>query len=170
MIDTSSVKLAPSLLAADFAHLADQVREAEEAGADRLHIDVMDGHFVPNLALSPHVVRALRKVSALPIEVHLMVEDPNAFIPMFAEAGATRQIVHVECNPHLHRSAGLLKSVGSSAGVVEGLPELIHPVHERVRNHAFAAFVEDFKVTRAALGDDAGVVGAAALARANVTG
>lgn len=118
MANSRPVKIAPSILAVDFARLADQVREVELAGADRLHIDVMDGHFVPNVGIGPQVVEALRKISTLPIEVHLMVNGPDTFMPLFSEPGADRLIVHVEGNPHLHRSVERIKSLGCSAGVV----------------------------------------------------
>jgi ribulose-phosphate 3-epimerase len=114
----SAVKLAPSILAADFARLGDQVREAEQAGADRIHIDVMDGHFVPNITMGPLVVKALRPVTRLPLEVHLMIEQPDRYLDAFAEAGADTLQVHVENAVHLHRTVQHIKHLGKKAGVV----------------------------------------------------
>ena len=99
-----SVRIAPSILSADFARLADEVAKIEAAGADFLHIDVMDGHFVPNLTVGPPIVEALRKVTKLTLDVHLMMTNPDAFIPEFVEAGADYLTVHVEACPHLHRT------------------------------------------------------------------
>jgi ribulose-phosphate 3-epimerase len=111
------VKLAPSILAADFARLGEQVREAEQAGADRIHVDVMDGHFVPNLSMGPAVVQSLRPVTRLPLEVHLMVEEPDRFLEMFAEAGADGMIVHVENAVNLHRTVHHVRKLGKRVGV-----------------------------------------------------
>jgi ribulose-phosphate 3-epimerase len=113
-----SIKLAPSILAADFARLGDQVREAEQAGADRIHIDVMDGHFVPNISMGPVVVQSLRPVTRLPLEVHLMIEEPDRYLDAFAEAGADSLLVHAECAVHLHRTIQHVKHLGKKAGVV----------------------------------------------------
>src|SRR5215472_10956701 len=96
----ADIKLAPSVLAADFARLGDQVREADQAGADRIHVDVMDGHFVPNISMGPVVVRALRPVTSLPLEVHLMIEEPDRYLEAFAEAGASTLLVHQENAVH----------------------------------------------------------------------
>ena len=112
-----TIRIAPSILSADFARLAEEVARVEEAGADWLHIDVMDGHFVPNLTVGPPIVEALRKVTALPLDVHLMMTNPDAFIGEFAEAGADYLTVHVEACPHLHRTVQSIKERGVKAGV-----------------------------------------------------
>jgi ribulose-phosphate 3-epimerase len=114
----TAVKLAPSILSADFARLGEQVREAEQAGADRIHVDVMDGHFVPNITMGPLVVQALRPVTRLPLEVHLMIEEPDRFLDAFAEAGADNLLVHVECAVNLHRTVQHVRHLGKKAGVV----------------------------------------------------
>ena len=111
-------KLAPSILSADFAKLGEAVKMAEEAGADLIHIDVMDGHFVPNLTLGPQAVAALRKATRLPLDVHLMVERPGDFIPLFLDAGADWVSVHLEASVHFHRDISLVKSSGKKAGAV----------------------------------------------------
>lgn len=110
------IKIAPSLLSADFAYLADDVKKCEEGGADMLHVDVMDGHFVPNITIGPLIVDAIRKVSKLPISCHLMITDPDRYIPDFVKAGASMISVHVEGQVHLHRTLGLIKSFGIKAG------------------------------------------------------
>ena len=115
---TEAIKLAPSVLSADFTRLGEHVRQAEAAGADRIHVDVMDGHFVPNITIGPLVVRALRKVTELPLETHLMIEEPDRYAKAFAEAGSTSLLVHVEGATHLHRTMGLIKSLNVGAGVV----------------------------------------------------
>jgi ribulose-phosphate 3-epimerase len=112
------IELAPSILSADFAHLADQVQAATEGGASLLHVDVMDGHFVPNITIGPAVVKSLRKVTELPLDCHLMIENPDQYIPAFADAGADWISVHQEACVHLHRTLVLIKSSGCRAGVV----------------------------------------------------
>ena len=111
------VKIAPSILSADFARLGEQVREAEAGGADWIHVDVMDGHFVPNITVGPLVVRALRAITSLPLDVHLMIEQPERIIPAFARAGADRITVHVETCPHLHRTVQQIRELGLKPGV-----------------------------------------------------
>jgi len=110
-------KIAPSILSADFCRLGDEIRAVEAAGADYIHVDVMDGHFVPNITIGPPVVAALRKVTALPLDVHLMIAEPDRYIADFAAAGADIIVVHAEASVHLHRSIQLIKSLGKRAGV-----------------------------------------------------
>lgn len=112
------IELAPSILAADFARLAEEVRAASEGGGSVIHVDIMDGHFVPNLTIGPPVVRSLRKATKLPLDCHLMIENPDQFIPDFAEAGADWISVHQEACRHLNRTLHLIKSHDCLAGVV----------------------------------------------------
>ena len=112
------VELLPSILSADFAHLADEVAAAERGGGTMIHVDVMDGHFVPNITLGPPVVKKLRKATKLPLDCHLMIENPNDFIPAFADAGANWVSVHYEACPHLHRTLELIVHHGMKPGVV----------------------------------------------------
>ena len=109
--------IAPSILSADFGRLAEEIRAAEEAGADWIHVDVMDGHFVPNLTIGPVVIQAVRAATSLPLDVHLMIESPDAFIDSYAAAGADRIAVHVEACPHLHRTLAHVREAGALAGV-----------------------------------------------------
>jgi len=113
-----SVLIAPSILAADFAALGDAIGAAERGGADLIHVDVMDGHFVPNITVGPPVVRSIRRVAKIPLDVHLMITDPDRYIDGFAEAGAAMISVHVEVSPHLHRTVHAVKALGVKAGVV----------------------------------------------------
>jgi ribulose-phosphate 3-epimerase len=113
-----AIKLAPSVLAADFTRMGEQVSEAAKAGADRIHIDVMDGHFVPNLSMGPAIVRSLRRITHLPLETHLMITDPDQFLEQFAEAGSDSLLVHWEGNYNLDRTIRRIKDLGKRAGVV----------------------------------------------------
>ncbi len=117
-MDKGIIKLAPSILSADFAHLGKQVGEAEQAGADRIHVDVMDGHFVPNISMGPLVVQSLRPVTRLPLETHLMISDPDFYLDEFAEAGSDSLLVHWEGNNNLHRTVQRVKALGKRVGVV----------------------------------------------------
>ena len=130
------VELLPSILSADFARLGEEVAAAERGGSTVIHVDVMDGHFVPNITIGPLVVKSLRKVTKLPLDCHLMIENPDTFIPAFAEAGADWVSVHYETCPHLHRSLELIAEHGMKPGVVvnpatrvELLREILPMVH-----------------------------------------
>jgi ribulose-phosphate 3-epimerase len=116
-MEPDGVKLAPSILAADFARLGEQVGEAERAGADRIHVDVMDGHFVPNISMGAPIVKSLRRVTRLPLEIHLMISDPDCFLDEFVEAGSDSFLVHWEGNRNLHRTVQRIKALGKRAGV-----------------------------------------------------
>jgi len=113
-----TVQIAPSILSADFAALGDQVAAVERGGADLIHVDVMDGHFVPNITIGVPVVRSLKGIARVPLDVHLMITDPDRYIEAFAEAGASMISVHVEVLPHLHRTVQAIKALGVRAGVV----------------------------------------------------
>jgi ribulose-phosphate 3-epimerase len=112
------VKIAPSILSADFARLGEEIKDVEIGGADYIHVDVMDGHFVPNITIGPLIVEAIRPITALPLDVHLMIENPDQYIEAFAKAGADYITVHVEACKHLHRTIHFIKSFGVKAGVV----------------------------------------------------
>lgn len=111
------IKIAPSVLAADFTKLESQIKEVEAAGADWIHIDVMDGQYVPNITFGPVIVRAIRRITALPLDVHLMVLEPDHLIPSFIDAGASNITVHIEAIKHIHRTIGLIKASGLNAGI-----------------------------------------------------
>ena len=113
-----SVLIAPSILSADFAALGDAIAGVERGGADLIHVDVMDGHFVPNITIGPPVVRSIKRVAKVPLDVHLMITDPDRYIDAFAEAGASMISVHVEVLPHLHRTVHAIRALGVKAGVV----------------------------------------------------
>jgi ribulose-phosphate 3-epimerase len=112
------ILIAPSILSADFAALGNAIAAAERGGADLIHVDVMDGHFVPNITIGPPVVKSLKRVARVPLDVHLMITDPDRYIDAFASAGASMMSVHVEVLPHLHRTVHAIKALGVKAGVV----------------------------------------------------
>ena len=112
-----TVRIAPSILAADFSALGEEIATAERGGADLIHVDVMDGHFVPNITIGPPVVRAIKRVTSLPLDVHLMIADPARYLTIFADAGADFLSVHVEATPHLHKTLTEIKKLGVQAGV-----------------------------------------------------
>lgn len=112
-----TIRVAPSILAADFSALGEEIATAERGGADLIHVDVMDGHFVPNITIGPPVVRAIKRVTSLPLDVHLMIADPARFLTAFADAGADFLSVHVEATPHLHKTLTEIKKLGVQAGV-----------------------------------------------------
>ena len=113
-----NIRIAPSILSADFAALGEAIAAAEHGGADQIHIDVMDGHFVPNITIGPSVVRAIKRVARVPLDVHLMIAEPDRYLEAFTEAGAAKLSVHVEVLPHLDRTISFIKSLGVEAGVV----------------------------------------------------
>lgn len=112
------IRLAPSILSADFARLGHEISAAERGGADLIHVDVMDGHFVPNITIGPPVVRAIKRVATVPLDVHLMIQEPDRYLDDFVDAGASMLSVHVEVLPHLHRTIAAIKKRGAKAGVV----------------------------------------------------
>jgi ribulose-phosphate 3-epimerase len=113
-----SIRLAPSILSADFAHLAREIAAVERGGADLIHVDVMDGHFVPNITIGPPVVKAIKAVAGVPLDVHLMIQEPDRYLDAFVDAGASWLSVHVEVLPHLHRTIAAIKKRGVKAGAV----------------------------------------------------
>ena len=117
MQQAGTLQIAPSLLSADFAALGEAIAKAERGGADLIHVDVMDGHFVPNITIGPPVVKALKRIARLPLDVHLMIEQPDRYIEAFVSAGAASVTVHAEAVVHLHRTVHLIKSLGAKAGV-----------------------------------------------------
>jgi ribulose-phosphate 3-epimerase len=128
----SALKIAPSILSADFTRLGEQIREAEEGGADWIHVDVMDGHFVPNITIGPLIAAAARRATRLPIDVHLMIEQPERYVDAFADAGADYITVHVEATPHVHRAVQQIRAKGARPGVtlnpatpVESIAEIL---------------------------------------------
>ena len=117
MRPAGTLQIAPSLLSADFAALGDAIAKAERGGADLIHVDIMDGHFVPNITIGPPVVKSLRRVARVPLDVHLMIEDPDRYVEAFVDAGAASLTVHAEAVVHLHRTVHFIKSLGAKAGV-----------------------------------------------------
>jgi ribulose-phosphate 3-epimerase len=113
-----TIRIAPSILSADFAALGAAIAAAERGGADLIHVDVMDGHFVPNITIGPPVVRSIKRVATVPLDVHLMIEEPDRYLDAFADAGASMLSVHVEVLPHLHRTVHAIQALGVKAGVV----------------------------------------------------
>ena len=124
------VKIAPSILAADFARLGEEIAKVEDAGADMLHVDVMDGHFVPNLTIGPPVIKAIKTITSLPLDVHLMVEQPDSLLPDFIDAGSDNLTVHVEACRHLHRTVQSIRDAGVSASVVLNPATSLHALDE----------------------------------------
>src|SRR5579864_6299523 len=112
-----SVKIAPSILNADFGHLAEAIQRAEAGGADWIHVDVMDGAFVPNITLGPMVVEAIRRATSLPLDIHLMIEDPRRYLRAFREAGADSMTIHLEADRHPHRTLSEIRGLGAKAGL-----------------------------------------------------
>jgi len=132
-----SVRIAPSILSADFAALGAAVAAVERGGADAIHVDVMDGHFVPNITIGPLVVRALHQIARLPLDVHLMIEAPDRFVEAFVAAGAAMVSVHVEADPHLHRTISLIAGLGAKAGVVLNPATPVHALDAIVHDVDF---------------------------------
>jgi ribulose-phosphate 3-epimerase len=131
------IQIAPSILSADFARLEDAAKIAEEGGADLIHIDIMDGHFVPNLTLGPQIVSSLKNKTSLPLDVHLMVEHPRRIVPLFQEAGADWISIHVEATHHLHKDIQLIKESGQKAGLALNPATPIHLMNEIIKDLDF---------------------------------
>lgn len=131
------IQIAPSILSADFAKIEEAVKMAEEAGADLIHIDIMDGHFVPPLTFGPQLVSSLKKKTSLPLDVHLMVENPRSFVPMFQEAGADWISIHLEASAHLHKDISLIKEYDKKAGVALNPATPIHLLNDIIRELDF---------------------------------
>lgn len=128
------VKIAPSILSADFSKLGEEILAVEKAGADYIHVDVMDGHFVPNITIGPLIVSAIRPITKLPLDVHLMIENPIQYIEAFAKAGADYLTVHVEADRHLHRTIQKIKSLGVKAGVVLNPATLVDTIQHIIKD------------------------------------
>ncbi|MFE8695227.1 ribulose-phosphate 3-epimerase [Cytobacillus sp. FJAT-53684] len=128
------VKIAPSILSADFSKLGEEIKDVERGGADYIHVDVMDGHFVPNITIGPLIVEAIRPVTKLPLDVHLMIENPDQYIEAFAKAGADYITVHVEACRHLHRTIHYIKSFGVKAGVVLNPATSVHTIEDIIND------------------------------------
>ena len=137
MTHPPTVWIAPSILSADFAALGRDIAAVERGGADLIHIDVMDGHFVPNITIGPPVVRAIKKIATRPLDVHLMIQDPDRYIDDFVEAGASRISVHVEVLPHLHRTIEYIKTRGVKAGAVINPSTPVSALEDVARNLDF---------------------------------
>jgi ribulose-phosphate 3-epimerase len=127
-------KIAASILSADFTHIADAVKTAEDGGADFIHVDIMDGHFVPNLTFGPQLVRSIKKICSLPLDVHLMVDNPGHFIPLFQKAGADWISIHWEACPHLHQDIKSIKDLGCRAGLVLNPATPIHVLTDIIKD------------------------------------
>jgi ribulose-phosphate 3-epimerase len=132
-----TVQIAPSILSADFTEMGKAVNIAEEAGADLIHVDIMDGHFVPNLTFGPELVTFLKRITSLPLDVHLMVDNPRAMIPLFHDAGADWISIHVEASYHLHKDIMQIKDFGRKAGIVLNPATPIHLLHEIIQEVDF---------------------------------